>query len=230
MKAVILAAGIGSRLKNPYPKTLTMLRNGCSILQLQVRNLTRYIDIHDIIVVVGFKKELIMEAFPDLIFIYNDYFDTTNTAKSLLKGFQKVKNEDILWLNGDVVFDHRIIDRLLKSEFSCMAVNTSEVNDEEVKYSVNSDGSIKEVSKKVQNPLGEALGINIVKSTDLELLKNCLKICNNNDYFEHGIELAIQQGLKIFPLDVSDLACIEIDFLEDLKKANDMIKDKINIM
>lgn len=230
MKAIILAAGIGSRLKNPYPKTLTMLTNGCSILQMQVRNLTRYIDIHDIIVVVGFKKELIMEAFPDLIFIYNDYFDTTNTSKSLLKGLQKVKNEDVLWLNGDVVFDHRIIDRLLKSEFSCMAVNTSEVNDEEVKYSIMSDGSIKEVSKQVQKALGEAVGINKALAKDTELLKKCLEQCSNIDYFEKGIELSIQQGLKIYPLDVSALPCIEVDFLEDLEKANSMIKDKINKM
>lgn len=228
MKTIILAAGIGSRLENPYPKTLTMLINGCSILQTQVKSLTRYIDIHDIIIVVGFKKELIMEAFPNLMYVYNDYFDTTNTSKSLLKGIQKVKNEDVLWLNGDVVFDHKIIDRLLKSKFSCMVVNTTETEEEEVKYSVNDDGSIKEVSKRVKNPLGEALGINLVKASDIELLKNCLKECNNNDYFERGIELAILQGLNIYPVDVSDLMCIEVDFIGDLRKANESLESRIN--
>jgi len=63
MKAVILAAGIGSRLGNPYPKPLTMLDNGCSIMQCQVKNLLRYFSIDNIYAVVGFKKELIMEAF-----------------------------------------------------------------------------------------------------------------------------------------------------------------------
>jgi len=226
MKTIILAAGIGSRLENPYPKTLTMLTTGCSILQTQVKNLSRYITINDIIVVVGFKKELIMEAFPDLMYAYNDYFDTTNTSKSLSKGLQKVKNEDVLWLNGDVVFDHRIIERLLKSKFSCMAVNVGEALDEEIKYSVYDDGSIKEVSKNVKSPLGEALGVNLIRKSDLELLKECLNECNDNDYFERGIELAIMRGFKIYPVDVSDLMCVEVDFMEDLKRANSLLENK----
>lgn len=226
MKAVILAAGIGSRLANPYPKTLTMLANGCTILQMQTKNLTRYIDINDIIVVVGFKKELIMEAFPDLMYVYNDYFDTTNTSKSLLKGLQKIKNEDVLWLNGDVVFDHKVIERLIRNNHSCIAVSVGEVGDEEIKYSVNDDGSIKEISKTVKDSLGEAVGINLIRASDIELLKECLGQCNNNDYFEKGIELAIGKGLKIYPVDVSDLMCVEVDFVEDLERVNNLLRKK----
>ena len=39
MKIVILAAGIGSRLGNPLPKPLTLLKNGQSIMQQQIENL-----------------------------------------------------------------------------------------------------------------------------------------------------------------------------------------------
>lgn len=220
MKAIILTAGIGSRLGNPFPKPLTMLRNGCSILQSQVKNLTRYMDVHDIIVVVGFKKELIMEAFSNLTFVYNDCFDTTNTAKSLLKGLAKVKGEDALWLNGDVVFDHRILSGITRSPRSVMAVNTSKVGEEEVKYTVNGDGSIKHVSKKVENPLGEAVGINLVKAADLETLKRTLAQCGANDYFERGIELATEDSMKIYPMDISEFNCVEVDFKDDLERAN----------
>lgn len=220
MKIIILAAGIGSRLNSSFPKSLTMLRNGCSILQTQIESLTRYVDVHDILVVIGFKKELIMEAQPNLKFVYNDYFDTTNTAKSLLKGLLKVKNEDVLWLNGDVVFDHRIIGRITKNAHSCIAVNTAQVGEEEIKYTINDDSSIKEVSKHVQNGIGEAVGINFVKTADLGLFKKCLELCSNNDYFERGIELAIQRGLKAYPVDISDLNCVEIDFIEDIERAN----------
>jgi choline kinase len=223
VKIIILAAGIGSRLGNPFPKPLTMLKNGCSILQYQIRNLERYVDVNDIILVVGFKKELIMEAFPDLMYVYNDFFDTTNTAKSLLKGLSKVKRHDVLWLNGDVVFDHRIIGRMMKFEKSCLAVNQSAVAEEEIKYTLAEDGSIKEISKEVKNGLGEALGINLMKASDLELFKRSLKLCQPQDYFERGVELAIEKNLKIYPVDVSDLNCVEVDFLEDLTKANSFL-------
>ena len=60
MKIVILAAGIGSRLGNPFPKPLTSLKNGDTILKQQIINLTSYFNFDDISIVVGFKKDLIM--------------------------------------------------------------------------------------------------------------------------------------------------------------------------
>ncbi len=224
MKIIILAAGIGSRLGNPFPKCLTMLKNGCSILHNQVKNLARCTDIYDILVVVGFKKELIMEAFPDLTFVYNDYFDTTNTARSLYKGLQRVKQEDVLWLNGDVVCDHHVVQRILEQKHSCMAVNTARVDEEEVKYSLGPDGTIDRVSKSVTAPKGEAVGINLVNAADLPLLKQGLAACDNQDYFEKGLELALAAGLKLYPMDISDLECVEVDFPEDLLRANQFVQ------
>ena len=58
MKIIILAAGIGSRLGNPFPKPLTPLKNGKSIMKMQVENMTSRYDVDDINVVVGFKKDL----------------------------------------------------------------------------------------------------------------------------------------------------------------------------
>ena len=76
MKVIILAAGIGSRLGNSDPKPLTKLKNGESILFRQVEYLSEYIGINNIITVVGYKKILIMESFPNLMFVYNNYYDT----------------------------------------------------------------------------------------------------------------------------------------------------------
>ena len=64
MKVVILAAGIGSRLGISDPKPLTKLKNGESILQRQIAYLSEYLGMNNIIVIVGYKKELIMESFP----------------------------------------------------------------------------------------------------------------------------------------------------------------------
>ena len=48
MKIIIFAAGIGSRLGNPFPKPLTPLKNGKSIMQRQIDNITTYFDVNDI--------------------------------------------------------------------------------------------------------------------------------------------------------------------------------------
>lgn len=223
MKIVILAAGIGSRLGNPFPKPLTMLNNGKSIMQMQLENLSTVFDINDISIVVGFKKDLIMERFPEVNYIYNPFFDRTNTSKSLLRALKKNKDKPTLWLNGDVVFDAKLLTVLkpyLKNKQSFVAVNTSTVADEEVKYSLKGN-FINELSKTVKNGLGEAVGINFITSNDIGSFIKWLEKCEENDYFERGLELAIEKdGIQIEAVDISKFNCIEVDFKEDLENAN----------
>ena len=153
MRAIILAAGIGSRLGNPRPKPLTQLSTGEMIMSRQVEYLKQIVSVDDIFVVIGFKKDLIMEEFSELTYVFNNIYDRTNTSKSLLKAMRKVRADDVIWLNGDVVFDPEVLNRIVESKTSCMAVNTASVADEEVKYTLFHDGSINEVSKTVKNAL-----------------------------------------------------------------------------
>ena len=191
MKAVILAAGIGSRLGISEPKPLTKLKNGESILQRQVECLSEYIGINNIIAIVGYKKELIMESFPNLLYVYNDFYDTTNTSKSLLAGLNKIEEEDVLWYNGDVVFEKELLPQIIQCPESCMTVNTNSVGEEEIKYNLFEDGTIKDVSKAVNPALGEAVGINKIILSDLHQFKANLEKCHNQDYFEKALELSI---------------------------------------
>jgi L-glutamine-phosphate cytidylyltransferase len=228
MKIVILAAGIGSRLGNPLPKPLTVLKNGKTIMEQQIQNLTSFFDIDNINIVVGFKKDLIMESFPDLSFIYNQVFDQTNTSKSLLKALKKNHRDQVMWLNGDVVFDPALIKSLIPlivANKSFVCVNNQEVGDEEVKYTLDKKGYIKELSKKVENGIGEAVGINFISSKDINTLISRLEECSDTDYFERGIELAIEKdNLEVTAFDISSFRCMEIDFKEDLDNANKLFK------
>jgi choline kinase len=224
MKIVILAAGIGSRLGNPLPKPLTTLKSGKTIMQQQIDNLTQHFDVDSINIVVGFKKELILESFPDMTFIYNQFFDQTNTSKSLLKALKKNHRDSVLWLNGDVVFDAEILKELMPhivANKSFVCVNTQKVGEEEVKYTLDESGFINELSKKVAKGIGEAVGINFISSKDINTLIARLEECSNNDYFERGIEMAIEKdGMKVTAVDISKFRCMEIDFREDLDNAN----------
>jgi len=226
MIVIILAAGKGTRLGKPFPKTLTNLKDGKSILLHQLDGLYRYIRREDIFVVVGYKKELIKQVFPDLHYINNEKYNETNTSQSLLIALNQFSKKDILWLNGDIVYDHRIIKRLISAPNSSMAVNTAKVGDEEVKYKTNESGYVIEISKEVKKPEGESIGIHKIPANEVPLLIKSLSICKDQDYFEKGLEMAIQNGLKVTPINISDLNCIEIDFPEDLDAANNMIDNK----
>jgi CDP-glycerol glycerophosphotransferase len=223
---VILAAGMGTRLGRPFPKPLTHLDDGRSIMRQQLDNIARLGRDHPAHIMVGFKKELIMEEFPDEIFLYNPDYSETNTSKSLMRALQRTPTGGVLWLNGDVVFDPSILDELasyLGGEQSVVCVNHAAVGEEEVKYSIDNDGFVRELSKGVVDALGEAVGINYVAAGDRDLLLRHLEKCDDNDYFERGIETAIaEDGLRVKPIDISQFNCLEVDFEDDLARANSL--------
>ena len=222
---VILAAGMGTRLGKPWPKPLTPLIDGRTIMRQQLDNLTTVFgDNLRVTTVVGFKLELILEAFPNVSYIYNESYDQTNTNRSLLKALRLAPPGGVLWMNGYVVFDSEVLVRaqeLIDTDQSFICVNTSAVGDEEVKYTIDDHGFVALLSKQVDNALGEAVGINYVSGSDRANLILGLAACEDSDYFERGIEITIaQDGTKVIPLDITDLFAVEVDFEEDLSRAN----------
>jgi choline kinase len=225
LQVVILAAGMGTRLGKPWPKPLTPLVDGRSIMQQQLENVEKvFRDEARVTIVVGFKMEMIMEAHPSVTFVYNENYDQTNTSKSLLKALRASQESGVLWLNGDVVFDARVLERIaerIRSEKSFVCVNTSATAEEEVKYTVDGNGNINALSKQVKNALGEAVGINFISTHHKNAAIKYLEQCADNDYFERGLELAIENvGIEIEPVDISDLFAVEVDFQADLDRAN----------
>ena len=225
LQVVILAAGMGTRLGKPWPKPLTPLADGRSIMAQQLENVEKVFGQEArVTIVVGFKMEMIMEAHPNAAFIYNEVYDQTNTSKSLLKALRASQESGVLWLNGDVVFDPRVLERVqsrMREEKSFVCVNTSATSDEEIKYTVDSNGNINSLSKQVVNALGEAVGINFIGKGEKAAVIKHLEECADNDYFERGLELAIEKaGIKLEPVDISDLFAVEVDFQADLERAN----------
>ena len=226
-QVVILAAGMGTRLARPLPKPLTELRDGRSIMKQQIDNLgLAFGESYRVMIVVGFKLEAIIERFPEATFVYNELYDQTNTSKSLLKALRASGDGGVLWLNGDVVFDPQVLVRVtpkMEADQSFVVVNQSKVSDEEVKYTLDANGYIKELSKQVVGGLGEAVGINYVAAQDKKALIARLQEVGDQDYFERGIELGIDNdGLKFEAVDISDLYAVEVDFAEDLDRANEL--------
>ncbi|MGY1783680.1 phosphocholine cytidylyltransferase family protein [Geodermatophilus sp. SYSU D00698] len=227
-QVVILAAGMGTRLGRPLPKPLTPLVDGRSILHRQLDTLAQVFGpAVDVTAVVGFQCELLMQAAPDLRFAYNPHFARTNTSKSLLRGLRTTREGGVLWLNGDVVFDAAVLEAVLptlQADESFVCVDTSTVADEEVKYTLDGEGYIAELSKTVKGGLGEAVGINYVSSADKAVLVEHLDGCGDQDYFERGMETAIiEAGVRFRPVDISRWAAVEVDFEADLDRANEML-------
>jgi len=235
VQVVILAAGMGTRLGRSIPKPLTPLRNGQSILGRQLDCLRSVLGSDSsVTAVVGYRGKMIMKAEPDLLFAYNPDYKTTNTSKSLLRALRTSREGGVLWLNGDVVFDPAVLQLALpclRADQSFVCVDTNTVAEEEVKYTLDDEGYVRELSKTVVGGLGEAVGINYVSSGDKAALIAHLEACGDQDYFERGIETAIQQhGLRFRPVDISQFAAVEVDFETDLQRANTLLPGGLNVV
>jgi choline kinase len=228
IQVVILAAGMGTRLSRPLPKPLTQLKDGRSIMGQQIDNLKlAFSQNYRLSTVVGFKLEAIVERFPEATYVYNEVYDQTNTSKSLLRALKASAEGGVLWMNGDVVFDPEVLRRvtpMINADESFVVVNHSSVAEEEVKYTLDADGFVAELSKAVVGGLGEAVGINFVSSKDKGAIIKRLDEVADQDYFERGLELAIANDeAKFKAVDISDLYAVEVDFAEDLVRANEAL-------
>jgi choline kinase len=236
MKSIILAAGVSARLRpltNNVPKCLLNI-GGKTILQRMIDNLLSY-DLNDFIIVTGYLqdqiKKFIANYYPKLnvTYIYNDKYDTTNNIYSLWITKDHVKNDEMLLMDSDILFDKKILGLLLNSQYSnCLALRSDhKLSDEEIKVRLNSDGTIAEISKKVdlRYAVGESIGI---EKFDAEFTNKLFKILDRkildenkvNIFYEAAFQYAINDGNKIYAVDIGSLKCIELDFAEDIEKAN----------
>ena len=225
---IILAAGLGSRLRSSVPKPLTVLSDGRTILDQQLANISSAFGetaLERTIVVVGHRRDELTGALPPRVStVTNSSYESTNTAKSLGLGLSVVPpGGSALWLNGDVVFDAEILRGalpLIEAKQSFAVVNRDLTAEEEIKYRLDSSGKISEISKSVDGGLGEAVGINHVSSASLIQFSLALEAADPSDYFEAAMEATIREGMEWFPHYAGDSYAVEIDFPEDLERAN----------
>lgn len=242
MKAIILAAGIASRLRpltDTMPKCLLKIGRRC-LLQRAFDGLIAN-GINEFVVVTGYRHEQI-EEFLNLYypgqkihFIYNEVFASTNNIYSLWLTRSEADGQEVLLLDSDILFDPQIVARLLVSEKSnVLALNDHPLSEEEIKVTVNEDGDVKEISKvcSIRQAVGESIGIekmSPVYTTALfrELEQMILKEGLDNIFYERAFERLIPQGHTFGVIDTTDLYSVELDTVEDFKQAQKLIPSSL---
>lgn len=154
MKAVILAAGLGTRLRpitNDVPKCMVPV-NGIRIIDKQIDNLLAN-GVNDIYVVDGYKAEVLAshlkESFPQVHIISNPRYAETNNMFSLYLTSLYVKGEEFILMNADVYYDSNIIAGLLQGDNqSKIACDCSGYLEESMKITIDG-GKINHISKKI---------------------------------------------------------------------------------
>ena len=237
MNALILAAGVSRRL---YPLTKTTPKclldvGGKSIISYQLDAL-REQNITNVVIVIGYFREKIIQFLNknysdfNFEFIINHHFFETNTAYSLYLCNKYLKsNVPLILMNGDVVYSKPLLEQIIKSSHkNVLAVERKSCGREEVKVIEGKFKQIIAIGKELiqENALGEFIGVAKFSSEFSHVFSDSLdKLIiagGKSDYFEAAIQ-PLLSNYKIYYTDVSDLPCIEIDFIEDLEEAQELV-------
>jgi choline kinase len=114
LKAIIIAAGMGKRMKNlttTLPKCLLEI-NGKSILQTQLDHL-RSFGINDITVIKGYLQDQI--CLPRLNYYINDNYQNNNILASLFYAEKEVDG-DVIILYSDIIFNRKTVEKLMEAK------------------------------------------------------------------------------------------------------------------
>ncbi len=238
MKAIILAAGIASRLRpltDTMPKCLLRVGERC-LLQRSFDALIAN-GIREFVVVTGYRQQQIRDflaaQYPEvnITFIYNERYESTNNIYSLWLTRPYIEGEDALLLDSDILYDPQIVARLLTcGQTDALALNRHELGEEEIKVIVDADNRVTEISKvcSIQDAIGESIGIEkmsaaYTRALFAELQKMIEGEGLDNVFYERAFERLIPQGHSFYVLDTTEYFSIELDTVSDFEQAQRLI-------
>lgn len=242
MQAIILAAGMGKRLKElTAGNTKCMVKvNGVTIIERALRILDRK-NLSRVVIVVGYKGQALMDYVDSLPistpvkYIENPIYDKTNNIYSLALAKECLMEEDTLLLESDLVFEEALIDLLLKDPRRNLALVD--------KYESWMDGTCMVLDEedcildfipgkhlKYDRRASYYKTVNIYKfsrefsaSTYIPFLEAYAKAMGNNEYYESVIKLiAMLETKEIRAKRLTGQVWYEIDDIQDLDIAESL--------
>ena len=248
MKIIILAAGMGSRLKpltNDKPKCMVKLFNE-TLIERQIK-IFHNCNINDITIVTGYRGELI--NIPDVNYVKNKNYEKTNMNESLFCALEP-SNSPILVTYSDIVFEQKIIEQMLEvTEGLRLAVSLNWKKNyqnrrlhplSEAENVLMENGRIlqirKNISESSQNQqIGEFLGIMMLSSDNVKILLEKYSYLKQNHkgtfhnapslsnaYITDMLQELIDSSISVDPVFIQGM-WHEIDTPEDLKNAEKQI-------
>ena len=196
--------------------------------------------ITELVVVTGYRGEMIRSFLTDnykdmqISFVDNVDYQTTNNIYSLWLAKDYVAGKDFILLDSDILFDGRIINRLLGSEGTCLAVNTHKLGEEEIKVVTDDKGMVIEISKvcSIEKAIGESVGIEKMQADYSDALFKELSVMIEQEklvdvFYERAFERLITQGHLFGVVNTTDIFSIELDTVEDFNQAKQLIPENI---
>ena len=235
MKALILNSGLGSRmgaLTSEHPKCMTEISPDETILLRQLKLLAGA-GITDVVITTGYYDEVLIQYCNSLglplryTFVKNPVYDKTNYIYSIYCA-REYLDDDLILMHGDLVFEDKVLEKVLACETSCMTVSsTLPLPEKDFKARV-AGGKVMAVGVDIFDDAMEAQALYRLKREDWKVwLDRIAEFCesgNTKVYAENALN-SLNGAANISALDVGNLLCVEVDNPEDLAAVSARLKE-----
>ena len=230
MKALILNSGLGHRMgviTKEHPKCMTEISSKNTILSRQLRQLVAF-GIDEVVITTGYYDKVLVDYCNSLhlppplhiTFVNNPVYDQTNYIYSIYCAKEQLKDDDIILMHGDLVFENLVMEAIINCENSCMAVSSTLPLPQKDFKAVVKNNRIEKIGIEFFENALAAQPLYKLKKDDWHLwLAKIVSYCesnNRNCYAENAFN-EVSDHCHISPVDVQDMLCAEIDTPEDLK-------------
>lgn len=226
MKALILNSGMGSRmgcLTSEHPKCMTEISPSETILSRQLKQIADA-GIEEVVITTGLFDSVLVNYCQNLdipihiTFVKNPVFKDTNYIYSMYCA-KEYLDDDIILMHGDLVFENTVFDAVMGSETSCIAVSSTLPLPEKDFKAVIQNGHVTRIGIEYFNEALAAQPLYKILKNDWKVwLGNIVKFCETDQvkcYAENAFN-EVSNECVLYPLDVKNQLCKEIDNPQDL--------------
>ncbi len=208
-----------------HPKCMTEISSKDTIISRQLKMLAD-VGIKDVIITTGLFDEVLVNYCNELdlpleyTFVNNPKYADTNYIYSIYLAREHLQGDDILLMHGDLVFESSVLDAVLASHDSCMAVSSTAAIPQKDFKAVIRDGRIDKVGVSFFENVMAAQPLYKLNSADWQCWRDNISVfCEKGEvtcYAENAFN-EISDKCLLKPLDVKTALCSEIDTPKDLE-------------
>lgn len=234
MTYIILAAGKGINLHpltSKTPKSLYKLDYYSTILQRMIRCIRKFDAAGEIVVVTGFMHDHILKEVEkeNVIIVRNPFYEATGSIASLWFAKQYLERGNVVILNSDIVFEDKLAEEIICKETDkpFVLVDSSK---QLGKYNVQIQGNrVCVMSKALSTFFAQYACVTKLDAVSARFLLEQIDATVNNGMYNQLFEDALVQMIfendfDLYYKDIKDFAWTEVDNVDDLIKAKEVIK------
>lgn len=216
---VILAAGVGSRIRSNEPRSLIKIKNQ-TLLSHQAETVSQTFKNHEIIGVFGTHLEKILKKADRRVrVIENQLFQETNNAESMRLGLNSSMYDNVLFVHGDIFFQKDLIKSADYSRSFLVVDANRDMADKEVGVTINGD-RVSILSYGLEKKWCQMC---FITGKELKILKNIFLKFEKTDKKMLSFEVInkiIENGGSFVCHEKKGSHVVEIDCIKDIKNEN----------